>query len=213
MNTIDNILERWNAPMPAFFKPIYQASLVLLSLALGITFVHDQLVQQGLTIPGWFTITSGVAGVVGTLLTKLTVDWNAKRAQDRARAALSNVRPLQKDVQRPLHSPWWLSGLFVIGSAGPYIGWAVLAALIGWLLNWPATALCYHMLRSLQARRQRLVGYEPEGVKEARRLAIAQATIRETKALQLFGNKLKGKGYTNAEDLAEIRGVLTGAGI
>lgn len=75
-------MERWNAPMPKFFKVIFYAAAFVVALSAGANLFIDQLVEVGFVPPKWLTDVAGWAGAAAAVVAKFTVDWKAKNSRE-----------------------------------------------------------------------------------------------------------------------------------
>lgn len=77
-----DVVERLFAPMPKFWKAIFNVAVVITVICAAIIGTHDQLVELGISIPSWYAKLALVASSVSAFLAKLTVDkdkWAGQR--------------------------------------------------------------------------------------------------------------------------------------
>lgn len=82
MEILQQLMERWNAPMPKFFKVIFYAAAFVVAFSAGANLFIDQLVDVGFVPPKWLTDVAGWAGAAAAVVAKFTVDWNVKSTRE-----------------------------------------------------------------------------------------------------------------------------------
>lgn len=78
MEILQQLLERWNAPMPKFFQAIFYVAAFVVALSAGANLFIEQLVEVGFVPPKWLIDVAGWAAAAAAVVAKFTVDWKAK---------------------------------------------------------------------------------------------------------------------------------------
>ena len=86
MQIFQQIIARWLAPMPQFFKVIFWVASTITALSIAANTLAEQLAAAGIAPPDWLTQIAGWAAATAAIVAKLTVDWNDKRAAGRLNA-------------------------------------------------------------------------------------------------------------------------------
>lgn len=82
MEILTHIIERWNGPMPKFFRVIFWAAAALVAVSSGANLFIEQLVELGFVPPQWLTDVAGWVGAAAAIVAKLTVDWKKKSEKE-----------------------------------------------------------------------------------------------------------------------------------
>lgn len=82
MEILSKILERWNGPMPKFFKIIFWTAAALVAVSTGANLFIEQLASFGFAPPTWLTDVAGWVGAAAAMVAKFTVDWKLKDKQE-----------------------------------------------------------------------------------------------------------------------------------
>lgn len=85
------ILQRLQAPIPSFFKPIIQVGVIIAAIAAGLITTKTQLANNGFPLPDAVAkvieILGYVSAGISSVLT-LTVDWDALKTK----TVLDNIK-------------------------------------------------------------------------------------------------------------------------
>lgn len=82
MEILTQILERWNGPMPKFFKVIFWVSAGIVAISTGANLFIEQITSVGIVPPQWLTDVAGWVGAAAAIVAKFTVDWKKKAEQE-----------------------------------------------------------------------------------------------------------------------------------
>ena len=110
--------QRWIAPMPAFFRPIFYIAMAVMSANAVFLLIDMQLINFQIERPEWFGKVSGYIAIGAAIVSKFTVDFK-KMQEEKAldgfglpavkmpppppqRTQLSGVRrPLSPPIDKP----------------------------------------------------------------------------------------------------------------
>ncbi|WP_428657624.1 hypothetical protein [Runella sp.] len=86
MEIFKTLLDRWQSPMPKFFKVLFFLAATIVALSAGANMFIDRLTAFGLVPPPFLTDVAGWAAGAAAVVTKFTVDWNEKRRLERLKS-------------------------------------------------------------------------------------------------------------------------------
>lgn len=86
MEIFNTLLERWQGPMPKFFKVLFYLAAAIVALSAGCNLFIEQIVSVGLVPPKFLTDVAGWAAGAAAIVAKFTVDWNEKRRLERLKS-------------------------------------------------------------------------------------------------------------------------------
>ncbi|NBB22557.1 hypothetical protein GVN20_24600 [Runella sp. CRIBMP] len=86
MEIFKTLLERWQGPMPKFFKVLFYLAAAIVALSAGANLFIEQIVSVGLVPPKFLTDVAGWAAGAAAIVAKFTVDWNEKRRLERLKS-------------------------------------------------------------------------------------------------------------------------------
>lgn len=96
MEILTQIMERWNGPMPKFFKAIFWVAAALVAVSSGANLFISQLVDLGFVPPVWLTDVAGWVGAAAAIVAKFTVDWKAKREKESLKSFIRGATAARK---------------------------------------------------------------------------------------------------------------------
>lgn len=96
MEILTQILERWNGPMPKFFRVIFWGAAALVAVSSGANLFIEQLVELGFVPPPWLTDVAGWVGAAAAIVAKFTVDWKKKSKEESLKSFIQGATAARK---------------------------------------------------------------------------------------------------------------------
>jgi hypothetical protein len=99
--------QRWIAPMPAFFKPIFYIAMAIMSANAFFLLIDMQLLNFQMERPEWFSKLSGWIAIGAAIVSKFTVDFK-KMQEEKALDDFSGKAIIDKraEVIPPPRAMW-----------------------------------------------------------------------------------------------------------